>query len=159
MAGQSLEDRLRALEDERDIARTLGRYARSIDEARDIELFLDCFTETALWVVERAGRWANGTAEMRIEGRPALRSWFEGYASRRQPDHAGKHAYLPPAIAIDGDRAVVDSYYFILTATESGPLVHSFGRLYDVFVRCADGRWRIQERRLSRESGVPEARR
>ena len=35
--------------------------------------------------------------------------------------------------------------------TEAGPLLYSMGQYLDVFVRCPDGRWRIQERHLSRE--------
>ena len=57
-----------------------------------------------------------------------------------------KHFVLDPLIAIDGDRASVESYFVRIDKDDDGPYLRVYGRYLDAFVRCADCKWRIQKR-------------
>jgi hypothetical protein len=153
----TVEERLSRLEDERDILRTLYRYAHTRDYDDDPSGFLDCFTDTAVWWSSIEGQWA-GTQGGRFEGRAALEAWFRGPANRPRPPRGSPgrwqshHSIANAQIRIDGDRATVESYGGGLHERENGPLLYSLIRYSDVLVRCPDGKWRFQERHLSRES-------
>jgi hypothetical protein len=140
-----LEERVRALEDERSILHTLHTYGHSLDYGYEEE-FLDCWSETAVL------RWYNHPP---YSGRELLTSVFRWHTHAPEVYH--KHLLIEPRIALAGDTATADSYYARLDNSPSGPVLRSFGRYRDVMVRCPDGRWRFQERRHEPESRIPEA--
>lgn len=152
-----IEQLLCSLEDERDIMRTLLRYAHTRDYEDDPTGFLDCFTDSAGWWSSIEGLHA-GTRGGRFEGRQALERWFlgppdkpraAGGSSGRLQSH---HSLSNVDIQIDGDRATVESYGGGIHERETGPVVYSMIRYSDVLVRCPDGRWRFQDRHLTREA-------
>ena len=138
------ERRLQALEDERSILDTLYAYAHSLDYGVRGE-WIDC------WAPDAVLYWPHAT----FEGRDAIGEAFDGHSHAPEAYH--KHFLVEPRVAIDGARATVDSYFARLNDSPEGPVVRSFGRYRDVLVRCDDGRWRFQERRLERESLIPNA--
>jgi ketosteroid isomerase-like protein len=144
MSSAELEARLRRLEDEREILDTLYQYGHSIDYGWREE-WLDCWTEDAVL------RWPHAT----YAGRAEIGRAFDGHS--HAPDAYHKHFLAEPRIRLSGDRATVDSYFTRINDSPQGPVVRSFGRYRDVVVRCADGRWRIKERVLERESLIPNA--
>jgi ketosteroid isomerase-like protein len=136
----TLEERLGLLEDERDILQTLYRYGHSLDDGRE-EMFMDCWTPDAVL------HWPDRPA---IAGEAALREAFRAHSHAPLAWH--KHMLFVPQVVVSGDRATVDSMFARLDRYASGPGVRSFGRYRDVLLRCADGRWRLQERVAEREA-------
>jgi ketosteroid isomerase-like protein len=139
----ALEARLRLLEDERAILRTLYAYGHAIDYGYEDE-FADCWTEDAVlyWP------WREPLA-----GRAAILEAFRAHT--HAPERFHKHLLVEPRVRVEGDRATVESMYARLDAYEDGPKLRSFGRYLDVLVRCPDGRWRFEERRAENEAKLP----
>jgi ketosteroid isomerase-like protein len=155
MSTPTVEDRLRALEDERAILQVLYAYGHAIDYGAEEE-FLDCWTDTALvtYNFDVADRHVPSEREnMRFEGREQIAGFFQRHT--HAPERYHKHWLVEPRIVIDGDRATVSSLYARLDETGNGPQLTSYGRYLDVAVRCPDGRWRLQERHGESESRVP----
>lgn len=153
----TLEDRVRALEDEKSIVRTLRQYASAEDRV-DPAAFADAFTEDGVWWSSIDGPWA-GTGGSRHEGREDLMRWHAGITDVWGPEPRArtKHYLIGPDIRLDGDHATAESYLLSVAASPDGPKVVSMGRYLDRLVRCSDGRWRIQERHLAREGAGVEA--
>jgi hypothetical protein len=153
----SVEMRLRALEDERDILQCLYRYGHSIDYGMEDE-FLDCFTSDAFlsYDFETANQLADtgiGDNDRQFQAQEAIVGFFHWHTNAPNVYH--KHFLAEPRIKLEGDQASVSSFWTRLDRSEQGPVITSFGRYQDVFVRCPDGRWRIKERRGEIESCVP----
>ena len=142
----SIEERLRRLEDERDVLHTLYQYAHTLDYGPEDE-FLDCFTDDAVWA--QAGRYARPETARRFEGRHGLILFFRHHT--HAPDVYHKHLLVEPRIVLDGDDARVESYYIRIDEHPDGVYVRSFGRYRDRVVRCPDGKWRIRERQTESE--------
>ena len=139
-----VEARRRRLEDQNEILDTLYQYGHSIDYGWREE-WLDCWTEDAVL------RWPHAT----FTGRTEIAGAFDGHS--HAPDAYHKHCLVEPRVRCSGDRATVDSYFMRINASAVGPVVRSMGRYRDVLVRCPNGRWRIKERLLERESLIPNA--
>jgi ketosteroid isomerase-like protein len=140
MAPESLEERVRLLEDERAIVRTLTTYGHGLDYDLEAE-FVDCWTEDAVL------HWPGLEP---IVGRAAIAETFRRHT--HAPAYFHKHVMVEPLITIDGDTALVDSMFSRFDAYDDGPGLRSFGRYRDRLVRCPDGRWRFQERHAESES-------
>lgn len=132
---EALAERVRRLEDEREILRSLFQYGHALDSG-DESQFLDCFTPTGAWIIPTAHRQFRGTN--------GLRQFFANHT--HAPDYQHKHLILTPLVAINGDAATVRSVWVRLDEHPDGPYVRSFGRYTDRLMRCSDGRWRIEER-------------
>lgn len=141
---ESVAARLRRLEDERDIVRTLYRYGHGLDYGPEAA-FLDVFTENGKW--------------MRVAGRKPARS-FEGVHGLAQmfrdhthaPDFYHKHVVVNPQVDVEGDTATAVSYLIFVCDHPEGPYIRAFSRCRDRLVRCSDGRWRIETRAAELES-------
>ena len=144
MIAGSLETRLQRLEDEREILDTLYRYGHSIDYGQRDD-WIDCWTEDAVL------RWPHAT----FTGHEEIGRAFDTHSHAPEAYH--KHFLVEPRIRLDGETATTDSYFTRINDSPRGPVVRSFGRYRDVLVRCHDGRWRIKERLLERESLIPDA--
>jgi hypothetical protein len=153
---KTLEERVKALEDQQEIYRTLNQYSRTLDYGTDPAAWLDCFTEDGVWHTQAAGRWS-GTGGVRAEGHKQLAEWYMK-SGRDKPEWATthlltKHCWVVPDVAVDGDTASFDAYFFVPREGQQGPFFHSFGRYFVSLVRCEDGRWRIKDMDLRREAG------
>jgi hypothetical protein len=151
VAEESLEARLKTLEDERSIIQTLYRYGHSLDYG-DEEAYVDCFTDDGVFEVRR--RVADVT--QRVVGRNARRVFVAQHS--RAPEGWHKHMVVQPLINVDGDLASCVSYALVLVDHEDRPLVRDFARYKDRLRRCEDGKWRIEERIAESEStlGFPQ---
>lgn len=139
----AVESRLKLLEDERAVLYALYTYAHGLDYDLEAE-WQDIWTEDAILY------WPQET----LVGREAIMQAFRRHP--HAPEIYWKHFLVEPRIHLDGDQATSESYLTRLVNSPNGPVVASFGRYRDVFVREADGKWRIKEHRTERESCVPD---
>ena len=144
----TVEERLKALEDKRDILRTMYNYAHTLDYG-DEEGFMDCWTEDAFlgWSIIPGG----------LKGRDRIREGF--HVHTHAPDAWHKHMLAEPRITLAGDTATVQSMFFRIDPYESSngaPEIYAFGRYLDRLVRCQDGKWRFAERLVEKEAAREE---
>ncbi len=112
-----------------------GRYPILID-ANDEEGLADCFAEDGVFRVSGQGRF---------EGREEIMGLVRDTAEGR-PRHLTLNIWIRE---VEGDRADVQAY-FMLVDLDSGENV-AYGNYRDRPVRCADGIWRWQERKVQFE--------
>jgi hypothetical protein len=82
MSGLSIDERLRRLEDERDILQTLYLYGHSLDDGRE-DVFMDC------WTPDAALLWPDRAP---IRGHAALRDAFRAHSHAPLAWHNGEPA-------------------------------------------------------------------
>lgn len=136
----SLERRVRRLEDERAVYRVLARYGEGLDYGL-VDQVLNLFTENGSWILQRGGRRV-----LTFTGRDQIRVFAQNHP--HAPEHVMKHVFVDPQIAVGGDRAEVTSYFMRLDAREDkrATFIFEMGRYFDILVRCPDGNWRFEER-------------
>jgi len=121
---------------------TINAYSHALDD-KDRDLFMDCFTEDAAWTYKReeGEEWS-----FRVEGRAALGEWYDGHFAMF-PIGRENHITAHTRVTLDGDRASAISFYFVIRDVDDALRVNTAGRYHDAMRRCADGCWRIEERR------------
>jgi ketosteroid isomerase-like protein len=129
-----MELRLRVLEDERAILRTLYRYGHSLDSG-DAESWINLWTPTAKLF------WPQTDF---ISGREMFARAFRAHTHAPETFH--KHLLIEPLIDVEGDRATAQSMFTRLDDYGGVPKLRSFGRYLDILMRCPDGVWRFDER-------------
>jgi hypothetical protein len=141
---ESLERRLRLLEDEREILRTLYAYGYAIDYGNEDE-FAECWTEDAVLHWGKTDeRDLSQFPVRRLVGRDAILEAFRAHT--HAPELFHKHVLLQPRIDVDGDGARVECSFERVDESPDGPVIRSFGVYRDELTRCADGRWRFSAR-------------
>lgn len=143
---ESIDARLRLLEDERAILRTLHAYGHAVDAA-DRDAYLDLWTQDAAF--DARGRQPGDVSRV-VRGVEARTDFIEHFS--RPPIGWHKHLLIEPLVDVDGDTARVVSYFAVLREEEDRPIVWVFGRYRDTLVRCSDGTWRFAERIAEVES-------
>jgi hypothetical protein len=140
--------RVDRLEAEHAIERTLYSYGLALDYG-DRDLFLDCFTPDADYVVDMR---INTAGSFTFRGHAELTAYFDGHT--HAPDAWHKHITTNSLITVDGGTASATSYFIRVDAgPESGPAtVLASGRYLDRLVRDAADRWRIRSRRAEVEN-------
>jgi SnoaL-like domain len=143
MSTDALAARLQALEDEREILRTLHQYGHSMDYGPDAE-FVDCFTPEGVWDVRMRSASAGS---FQCRGQREIEASLAAQTTMRAPALYAKHLVMDPQIVVTGDEASVVSYFLRVEPRDSAPTqIVASGRYLDQLVRCADGRWRFTER-------------
>jgi 3-phenylpropionate/cinnamic acid dioxygenase small subunit len=140
----TIEERLRLLEDERQIVRTLYQYAHALDYG-ELSLFLDCFQSDAVYHTSSRGTF---------HGHGEITTFFNGHT--HAPAHYHKHLVTNPTIEIAGEQAAVTSYFVFSRTASNGPYLKNFGRYDDQLTRCTDGSWRFLTRRIHVEAIAPD---
>lgn len=143
-----LADRVARLEDERAVESTLYAYGEALDYG-DRELFLDCFTPDADYVVAMRLAPEDGFS---CHGHEELGTYFDGHTHAPAAYH--KHVTINPTVHCDRDTATARSYFLrVDAAPRSGPAtVLASGRYVDELARETGGRWRIRSRRCEVEN-------
>jgi len=140
VSGRSLEERVRALEDERDIRDLLVRYAVCLDR-RNLSGYARLFAED--------GRWFGRMGD--VHGRDAIEQMLLdsfGPTPAGFVNTSNFHLMTNFLIEVDGDTARADSRitYFVRGENDR-PVAMLAGRYEDAFVR-RDGRWLFASRQV-----------
>ena len=147
---RTIEERLRELEDEREIRELIIEYARRLD-ARDHAGYAKLFAEDGRW----AGRMGDATGPAAIEA-----MLVEGFGPTPEDfvNTQNFHLMSNIIVKIEGDTAKAESrlVYFVRTA-EAKPTAMLAGRYYDELKR-ENGRWRFSFRRVVGEIPTREER-
>ncbi|MGI5440201.1 MFS transporter [Streptomyces shenzhenensis] len=133
-ASRTAEARLTHLEDVQAIRQLRARYCHALDDQRWDDL-IDTFTEEGIFV---------GLAT--AQGRENLKEFFSALSDG--PIDAWWHFSANETVEIDGDRAAGMTWLWQPCVVEGRAQVAA-GRYVDRMVRCTDGRWRFEERRVS----------
>ncbi len=137
-AQETLEQRVERLEAESTIRRMLIEYGRFLD-AKDFHAYAALFAPDGVW----QGGFGTFTGPAAIE---AMLTQNLGAPEPGFVNKANFHMLTNPLIAIQGERAHVESKYLFWTASpDNRPTPLLAGRYVDEFVRVG-GEWRIARR-------------
>ena len=145
----SIDKRLKHLEDERAIQQVIHNYGFTTDHLY-IESWLDNFTDDAVLIFKATPDilsrlpFISKLIEKPITGREQLAEFVSNMAKTALP--TSKHVTANTIISIQGDEAAAHSNLVHFIDQKGIPELVSTGRYVDKFRRCADGRWRIGER-------------
>ena len=148
---QSLESRIRRLEDIEAIKQLKARYCALCDDGYDADQLTDLFTEDALW---------HGGSLGVARGREKIRKFFQNTPAVMP---FAVHMVMNPVIEVDGDTATGRWYLFqaaTLKAVENGADKRVDGALwgsarYDEEYVRVDGEWKFKSLRLTSRFWTP----
>lgn len=143
---ESLERRLKTLEDERDIARLIASYGPLVDSG-------DPDAVAALWAVDGGYDTGDWTMSSRADVAAMVRS----------EEHRGLiargccHFFGPPAVTVDGDEAVAVCQSMLLVRRE--PRGYNVGRagVHLIRLRRTESGWEIVSRTARQLDGSGQA--
>lgn len=143
---QSLEQRVRAIDDEREIRALLVSYGKLLD-ALQLAEFSQLFA--------REGSWAGTSSNFNPVKGPAnieamLKKSYEGrvYDPKRV---SNVHVMSNATITVNGDRATGYSRWTVMTRNDKDePFVRQLGHYEDEYIR-EDGRWKFWTRVVRRD--------
>jgi hypothetical protein len=144
--GPSIEERTRAIEDERDIRSLLVVYGRNLDAMKFAE-FSQLFA--------REGSWAGPSSNfVPVKGPENIEAMLKKtFASRvYDPKHVTNlHVMTNAAITVQGDRASGYSRWTVMSRNDKEePYVRQLGHYEDQYIR-EDGRWKFLTRVVQRD--------
>lgn len=117
-------------------------FARHLDHG-EIDALVDLFAEDALYT----------HGERRSEGRAAIEALFRKRAAGSEP-RTSRHLYSGLRIDVESETRARGTSVCLTFAADGLPPLPAVPLLVadfdDVYVRSADGRWRFQERRITR---------
>ena len=145
MTADTLEQRIRRLEDLEAIRRLKVAYAAACDNGYDAEALAAMFTEEAVW---------DGGFIGRSEGREAIRAFFRG--SHRRLKFA-RHHVTNPSIEVDGDSATA-TWYLLQACTylDGDEAVWGSATYHDRYSRVGS-EWKFAHVRLEPHFWTPYA--
>lgn len=146
----SLLRRMERLEAERDVVRTIARYAEAIDYGLDAR-WVDCFTADGVFEVR-----PRGGHSFQVTGREALGSFIAGHT--KAPSRWHKHLVTQQVVEVAEGTASAQSYILRVDEDDDGQAkIWVFGRYLDRLVYEADGQWRFRHRTIELEGAQPAA--
>jgi ketosteroid isomerase-like protein len=134
---KSLEQRIQALEDMRDIANLKARYINGADSGFDAKHKVDVEDIVDMFI---PNGWWHASSHARFDGHDAIRKGFLGF--RDQLPFA-YHNIANPLIEVDGDRAHAEWHMTWTGTDESGLELWTAGVYLDELVRTAKG-WKFE---------------
>ncbi|WP_083460310.1 nuclear transport factor 2 family protein [Jiangella muralis] len=138
-----LEERLRVLEDQRDIERLVYRYGYTFDDG-DLEGFIGCFTEDC---VGEYRPFAQG-----FEGKDGIRQFASAVKGTFPRITETFHFTASPVIDIIGDDASSRWHWMNPSSVEDAPGTHvsawQFG-VYEMWFRRESAGWKIRRNRVT----------
>jgi 3-phenylpropionate/cinnamic acid dioxygenase small subunit len=139
------------LADEMEIRNLVARLAHLADMAENLDDYLACFTEDAVWLFPGDDREGLALSESRTEGHEAIRAdRLSRRADRFQgPGTHTRHVNTTLAVRVhDHETAEAESYWLFVTDTTGEPRVRSIGHYLDRFVHTDEG-WKFASRQIT----------
>jgi len=134
----NLEQRVQALEDEREIREIIIKYGEYLD-ARDYAGYASQFASNGVWT----GGFGSATGPAEIE---AMLKKNLGVPEAGFINKDNFHLNTTIVVHVDGDKATARSRYLFMTRSdENRPVPLLAGRYFDEFVR-ENGQWKIFRR-------------
>jgi hypothetical protein len=143
---ESLERRLRALEDERDIARLVASYGPLVDSG-------DPDAVAALWAVDGG----YDTGDWKMSSRDDVAAMVRSEAHRGLVAQGCCHFFGPPAVTVDGDEAVAICQSTLLVRRESRGYNVARAGVHLIRLRRAGHGWEIVSRTARQLDGSGQA--
>jgi 3-phenylpropionate/cinnamic acid dioxygenase small subunit len=143
------DDAVRLVRDEQEIRNLVAHLAHLADMDPDLDDYLDCYTDDAVW--EFPGNESESLGHSRTEGKAEIA------ADRRQrrgdrfqgPGTNTRHVNTTLAVRVDGsDTAEAESYWLFVGDTTGTPVVRSIGHYLDRFSRTPSG-WKLSSRQIT----------
>ncbi len=142
----ALQERVRALEDEKQIRDLMTQYGQLLDRG-DFASYSQLFSRNGEW----SGLLSDYTT---IKGPENIRAAMEKNFAQRKYDPqnvTNLHLLSNFKVEVDGDRGTGYSRWTVLTRTDkSEPFTRVSGRYEDAFIR-EDGQWKFLSRVAQRE--------
>jgi hypothetical protein len=133
---ETLESRIKKLEDREEIRQLLTDYGRFLDR-RDFGAFSELFAKTE-------GEWIGGFGK--AKGSKAIRKMMESSIGKDTPMAQSCHIFTNETIQIDGDRATaLTKWIFVIPGESNRPQPLLLGHYEDSLVR-ESGRWKFLRR-------------
>ena len=133
---------------ESEIRTLLARIAQLADTG-DLDEYLTCFADDAVWAMPdnpAVGMSANekrGHAEIRAGAEERRASGLQG------PGTDSRHVLTTVAVSVESDtRATARSYFQFYGTTSTAPTLRTMGQYDDVFVKGERG-WRLAHRAIT----------
>lgn len=143
---ESLERRLKTLEDERDIARLIASYGPLVDSG-------DPDAVAALWAVDGGYDTGDWTMSSRDDVADMVRSEaHQGLIAR-----GCCHFFGPPAVTVDGDEAVAICQSMLLVRRESRGFAVARAGVHLIRLQRTDSGWEIVSRTARQLDGSGQA--
>ena len=142
----SAETRLRALEDNEQIAQLLIDYGRHLD-SRDLAAY------AALFATD--GEWVGGFGT--VKGRANIQAFMEKSLGAGPNRGGSYHIMSNVVITVKGDSATAWSRWTFVTPGERGATIAQAGRYDDTLVR-ENGAWKFKRRVASNDTAPPGSR-
>jgi ketosteroid isomerase-like protein len=136
-APQSLEARVKRLEDRAEIERLLMLYGKALDD-RDFAAYSQLFAEDGEWT------GSTGTFKGRAQIKAAMETAFPP-ASAASATPASFHLLTNAIIEVDGDRATALSKWTFVRIVDLKPVIALAGSYQDTLIR-ENGHWKFQRR-------------
>ena len=144
-----MNDRLDKLADEFEIRNLVARLAHLADRAPDLEEYLDCFTEDAIWEVspESLAKITAPVSRPHLVGRAAIEA---DRLHVREIKHQGPgaetfHANTTLAVRVGDDGTAEAESYWLFIDAKFEPAIKRIGHYHDRFQRTDNG-WRLARR-------------
>ena len=152
MSTTSEQAKLQRIADELEIRNLVSRIFLLADQAPDLDAYLDCFSEDAIW--EARGTEADRVAQVhqnsRLVGREALRADREHVrgSGHQGPGSGTYHVSTTLEVRVgDDDTAEAESHWLFVRRDDSGPQLSAVGSYFDRFVRSEHG-WKLSHRQF-----------
>ena len=143
------EPSIERLADELEIGNLIARLAHLADMAEDLDDYVACFTEDAVW--DFPGNEHESISPARTEGRQAIRADRLARRARgvQGPGTRTRHVITTIAVRVHDDgTAEADSYFLFMADTTGDPRIRNLGHYSDRFVH-SDGGWELAFRRIT----------
>lgn len=143
---EQLEQRLRALEDERAIARLIASYGPLVDSG-------DAEAVAALWAPDGG----YDVEEWQMSGRAEVAAMVRSDAHRGLIERGCCHFFGPPVITVDGDEAVAVCQSTLWVRREPHGYQVARAGVHLIRLRRAESGWQIVTRTARQLDGGPAA--
>jgi hypothetical protein len=144
---RSLETRLQALEDEKEIRELLVEYGHRFDTF-DFVGYSKLFSEKGTWKGNYGGQYVVATGPSEVL---AMMNRVNGSTKYDPKNIAAMHLMTNFFIQVNGDRAVSRSRWTFFTRDEHNKLVASLAGHYEDILIREKGQWKFLERKVTRD--------